>query len=137
MTYINWAIAPKDAQYWFVHTGFFYKIVDGVPYYWDANNKSWMQSAVNLEKLFALAVKNPNIKTDSDHASPTTSVEFLDNSKKLQEERGKQYDKSDRERSFDKVAAMFTAATGIAFRRPPHRFNSNSFKTCTCLHQYQ
>ena len=45
---------------------------------------------------------------------PNTSVEFLDHSKNLQEQRGKQYDSPGGERSFDKVAAMFTAATGIA-----------------------
>lgn len=47
-------------------------------------------------------------------SQPTTSVEFLDKSKNLQEERGKQYDSPDGERSFAKVAAMFSAATGIA-----------------------
>ena len=46
--------------------------------------------------------------------APNTSVEFLDHSKNLQEQRGKQYDSPGGERSFDKVAAMFTAATGIA-----------------------
>lgn len=46
-------------------------------------------------------------------SSPKTSVEFLDKSKELQNQRAKQYDSAEGERSFAAVATMFTAATGI------------------------
>lgn len=114
MTFVNWNLAPQGAQYWFIHTGFFYTLLNNIPHYWDPTNEEWVVSTVNLEKLLTHGVKNPNIKTDPTYAAPTSSVDFLDKSKNLQEERGKQYDSPSGERSFDKVAAMFTAATGIA-----------------------
>lgn len=110
MIQIHWESAPKDAEYCDTHNALFYKIVGQQAYYADELG-NWKKSATAVETIRVHYNKRP---TAPESVYPSTSVEFLDNSKKLQQERGKQYDSTGGERSFDKVAAMFTAATGIA-----------------------
>lgn len=112
MTQINWDVAPKDAEYWQASHTLFYKFSGSSAFYWNENN-AWDVSAFSQAQIKSSSIKRPK-PVNSEPTHPTTSVQFLAKSKKLQKERGKQYDSPSGERSFDKVAAMFTAATGIA-----------------------
>lgn len=112
MSEFDWSSAPADAEYWHPGNGFFYKFSGLSAFYWTKSN-AWDISVNSQAYIKSAAIKRPKtVVPEPTH--PTTSVQFLSKAKKLQKIRGKQYDSPGGERSFDKVAAMFTAATGIA-----------------------
>lgn len=111
MSEIDWSSAPADAEYFNPKNRMYYRLLGKQILYYTSWRK-WEPSTAYADEIPAHFIKRPITLTKS--TTPNTSVEFLDHSKNLQEQRGKQYDSPGGERSFDKVAAMFTAATGIA-----------------------
>jgi hypothetical protein len=125
MTEQKWVIdgveAPADADI-YAHDSFRStdKIhTDGCLYYWDGVDNEWFDGVYMLDQCKnahdyqerpVASLDAPSEVTED--VSLNKSTDFLKASLNIQEERGKQYDSEEGERSFSKVATAFTAITG-------------------------